>query len=398
VKAAPISLSGNPTYQDLGAREVVYGWSVVITFPIMGRPCTVVLSALLLAAAAVAVDLQLTITRKTPLKGELQELVTFGLLKEMTCDTNGNIFSPSNRKYGDAINSIVRFPSDASSFTTFPIDSNEGLDGGTITDFDLEPSGELFVLARQVLKYSDLEVPVEFGKNFILRYDQNAKILSRRELKLDTNNFTPTGIAVLQDDEILVVGKHLEKDRTFLIAEIFHSDGSLKSRFILNPEGTKTSKGKTASSARVFNPAAIKANGLIYVLRGTTTEPIYILSETGHLLKTIRLKPMDVEFDSAKVLGNELIVSEHPSIIIGVSTGSTLGTRRRRKDLPIFSLETGEIIDRYFWYNETAGLACVTAHFLTFIGQDVSTKGFDWAVFEAMPAGSDKKETSATRR
>jgi hypothetical protein len=308
----------------------------------------VILIASLLAAASVAADIQLTITKKTPLTPEQENLVTFGLLTEMTCDTHGHIFSPSNRKYGNAINAIVRFRPDANSYTTFTIDSNDGLHGGTITDFDLEPNDQLLVLARQVLKCSDLEVPIEFGKSFLIRFDQSGRVLSRRELNLDTNNFSPTGMAVLQSGEVLVVGRHLERDRTFLIVELLRSDGTFKTRFTLNPDGTTTSQGKTASSPRVFFPVAIKASGMIYVLRGTTTEPIYVLSGTGQLQKSIQLKPKDVEFDSAKILGNELIVSERPSTIIGAATGTEPRAGRLRKELPIFSLDTGEIVDAVF--------------------------------------------------
>src|ERR1700704_7017964 len=122
--------------------------ALMLTFYVMGRSAFAALLAVLLVTATFAVDLQLTMIRKTPLKGELEDLVVFGLLKEMTCDSHGNIFSPSNRKYGSAINAVVRFPHDASSFTTFSIDSADGVGGGTVTDFDLESSGELFVLAR----------------------------------------------------------------------------------------------------------------------------------------------------------------------------------------------------------------------------------------------------------
>jgi hypothetical protein len=368
--------------------------ALMLTFYVMGRFAFAALLAVLLVTATFAVDLQLTMIRKTPLKGELEDLVVFGLLKEMTCDSHGNIFSPSNRKYGSAINAVVRFPHDASSFTTFSIDSADGVDGGTVTDFDLESSGELFVLARQVLKYSNLEVPVKYGKSFLLHYDQNGRILSRRELSLDTRNFSPTGIALLQGGDVLVVGRHLEKDKTLLLAEIYFSNGILKTRFTLNPKGTKTSKERTAGSSRVFEPEAIKANGLVYVLRGTTTEPIYVLSETGQLLKTIQLKPLDVEFDSPKILANELIVREHPQSSLTLA-GSVDGTQRRRVDLPIFSLETGEVVDRYFWYNESAGLACAATQSLTFIGQDTSSQ---WAVFETRPIRSGNKENSASGR
>jgi hypothetical protein len=351
----------------------------------MKSPRITILAGLLLpVAAALAVDLQLTVTRKTPLKGELEDRVTFGLLKEMTCDSSGNIFTPSNRKYGSAINAIVRFPRDASSFTDFPIDSDDGVDGGTITDFDLESSGELFALVRQVLKYSDVEVPIEFGKSFLIHYDQAGKIRSRLELKLDTNNFEPTGIAMLQGGEILVVGRRVENHKTFLICEVFLQTGNLKTRFALNPEGTRSSKTGTVLSPRVIEPLAIRANGFVYVLRGTTIEPVYVLSETGQLLKTIHLKLTEMEFDSPKILGNELIVRDH----LRQPPQSTLS---------VFSLETGEVVDRYFWqHNGAAGLACATPPSLTFIGQDVSHEDIGWAIFETLPGGTSRTKPSAT--
>jgi hypothetical protein len=364
----------------------------------MRRVCVVFsVVILLLVTVTPAMDLHLTVTKKTALKGELEDLVVFGGLKEMACDSNGNIFSLSTRKYGSANNAIVRFTHEASFFTKFSVESVESLEKGTITDFELVSNGELFVLARQVLKYSDVEVPIEFGKNFILHYDHSGKVLSQLELKLDTDNFSPTGFALLEGGEFLVVGYRLDKGKTFLIAENFLSTGALKTRVDLNPNGTKTSKGKTVESPRVFHPTAIKAQGLIYVVRGTTTEPIYVLSKAGQFIKSIQLKPSDIEFDSPKILGNGLIVREH-SPFSDESTGTTERAHRPLVNLPIFDMQTGEITDRYIWYNDTAGLACATSSSLTFIGQDISAVTPDWAVFEAKPEGSRKNGSSTTGR
>jgi len=267
------------------------------------------------------------------------------------------------------------------------------LEDGTITDFEVETSGELFALARQVLKYSDVQVPVEFGKNFLVHYENKGKALSRLELKLDGDDFSPTGFALLQGDEVLVVGRRLENGKTLLIAQVFLPNGNLKAKFTLNPGGTNTSKGSTAESMRVFEPIAIKANGQIYVLRGTTTEPVYVLSDNGQLLKTIQLNPKDIEFDSPKVLGNELLVKEHNQ-----PDGIVERTQPRRVNLPIFSLQSGEIVDRYYWFNETAGLACAAAKHLTFIGQDDSTRNLEWTVFEASPVGHAKADSALSGR
>ena len=340
-------------------------------------------------AAAFAVDFRLAITKKTILKGELEDLITFGLLKEMTCDSNGNIFSPSNRKYSSAINAIVRFPFDASSYTEFSIDSLKDLTNGTITDFDLEPNGELFVLARQVLKFSDVEVPMEFGDSFVVHYDKNGQVLSQLRLRLDSHDFSPTGIAVMKGGEYLVVGYHQADGKTFVGAEIFQSGGNLKTRVDLSRGGTKSSKRGTVASLRVVHPAAIKANGLVYVLRGTTTEPVYVLSESGKPINIIQLKPTDVEFDSPMIQGKELIIHEHRAQAEEES-GFKIHVGPQWAYATVFNLESGEIADHYYWNNITASLACRTSRSFILIGQDQSTPDFKWTIFEEEPVGAGK--------
>ncbi len=88
-----IQVSDHATYRDLGVCLLNSDSSFVVTFSAMRRSCFVILAALLVAGIAASVDLQLVVTKKTPLKGELEELVTFGLLKEMTCDSTGNILT-----------------------------------------------------------------------------------------------------------------------------------------------------------------------------------------------------------------------------------------------------------------------------------------------------------------
>jgi hypothetical protein len=351
----------------------------------------VVLSAV---AAIFPATIQLSVTKKVILKGELEDLVTFGLLKEMTCDSEGNIFSPSNRKYGSAINAIVRFTRDATSYMKFSVDSLNDLEDGTIIDFDLEPNGDLYVLARQVLKYSDVEVPIEFGENFIVHFDSRGKLISQLRLKLETTDFAPTGLAVLKDNEYLVVGRRRSEGETFVVTQLFRFDGNLKAKVELNQGRTAASNEKTAGSERGFNPIAIKANGLIYVMRRTTAEPVYVLSETGQLLKSIQLRPSGVEFGSPKIVGNNLIVGEHPQIS-DEETDGAIRRGPRRMNFPIFNLETGDKVDEYYWHEEFLQLACYTPGLLTFIGQDVSKFPGEWAIFEAKPAVSTKAKTAA---
>jgi hypothetical protein len=350
-----------------------------------------------LAAPGLPLSVELVVTKKVELRGPLEDLVTFGLLKEMTCDSRGHIFSPSNRKYGDAINAIVRFTDDAASYRTFSIDELKYLEDGTITDFDLEPNGDLYVLARQVLKYSPQTVPVEFGRTFIVHYDQDGTVRSQVQLKMNTDNFRPTGLAVLKNHEYLVVGRQqISEGKTFMTAQIFEANGNLSTKLGLNRDGTKTSNSGAARSTRVFNPIAIKANGFVYVMRGTTNELIYVLSETGSLLKTIQLKPDSLEFDSPQIIGNDLIVDEHSPLSKETDAGVEVRSGPQRRSFPVFSLETGEIILEYYWHEETLGLACYAPGSFTFIGQDLATNPSGWAIFEARPAGPDRRKPPGT--
>jgi hypothetical protein len=360
----------------------------------MLRLCSAVLAFALLVAEVLPLSMELAVTKKVVLKGDLEDLITFGLLKEMSCDSRGNIFSPSNRKYGDAINAIVRFPHDASSYRKFSIDELPLLETGTITDFDLEPNGDLYVLARQVLKYSDLTVPIEFGENFILHFDEGGSLQSQVRLKLDTDHFSPTGLAVLKNRKYLIVGYRRAEGKTYIIAEIFQSNGNFTAKVELSRGGATTSNSGRMRSTRVYKPIAIKANGFVYVMRGTTSEPVYVLSATGRLNKTIQLKPEGLEFDSPKIARNDLIVSAHAPLSEDPETDINPQLRR----FPVFGLDTGEIVDEYYWQEGSLGLACYTPGSLTFIGQDLTTDPSGWAIFEAKPTSPAQRNLPATGR
>lgn len=349
---------------------------------------SVLLSALAVPAIA-QVEVPLVISRKVILHGELEDLAAFGGVKEMTCDTDGNIFTPTNRKYGSAINSILRITPDAKSYTQFSIDSLPKLVDGHITDFALEPSGDVYALARQVLKYSEVIVPIEFGETFIVHYDRKGNMVGRVRLVLDTNGFEPTSLAVLKGGEYLVIGFARDGDYVRVLAQSFRHDGRLKSKLELSPQRTRSSNGKRIGNMRVIHPVAIKANGSIYVMRGATSEPAYVLSEEGQLRKTVRLRSPGLEFDSPHILNNDLIVHEH-SAVPEEQPGLTLLPGPERVSFPVFDLETGELVQEYYWHEGGVGLACYAKDGLTFMGNTISFPS-EWVIFYAKPAQVDRK-------
>ncbi|MGD0305879.1 MAG: hypothetical protein ABSC71_13730 [Candidatus Acidiferrales bacterium] len=340
-------------------------------------------------------SVELAIASHTPLSADLADLVLFGGLKESYCDASGNIYSRTDRKYGSAIDGVVRFTHAGSSYVKFSIDKLPELSDGTITDFEVEPGGDIYALARQVLKYTPTTVPIEFGHNFIVHFDANGKASAQIRLQIDTSEFNPTGFALLKNGGYLVVGARRADHTTQMAAQLFHQDGSFASKLELDHAGTKSSNGDSLQSTRVVDPAAIHSSGFIYVMRGYTIEPVFVLSEDGKLVKTIQLSPPGIEFDSPKISGDDLMIHAHtpPPEPIGFAGGIPI---RPRADVnyPVFSLNSGAITVRYHWKNESFGVACYQPGHLTFIGQDAAFG--PWEIFEAGPAATSNQHHVAS--
>jgi hypothetical protein len=141
---------------------------------------------------------ELVVSRKAMLTQELEDIVAYGGVREMNCDKNGNIVAPVDRKYTSATNGVLRISPDARSFVRYGIDSLPELRNGDITDFSVEADGNIYLLARQVLQYSDLEVPQKFGHVYVIHYSPEGKVLAQTRLALETKDFEPTGMAVLR--------------------------------------------------------------------------------------------------------------------------------------------------------------------------------------------------------
>ena len=362
-----------------------------------GCPWLAILVIALAPCASAQDEINLVVWKKVNMHGELEDLASFGLLKETTCDAAGNIFTPANRKYGSAISSILRIAPDAKSYKQFSIDPLPKLADGHIVEFALEANGDIYALARQVLKYSEVQVPIEFGEMFVVHFTTDGEAVAQIRLALTANDFEPSGLAVLPRGGYLIVGSKRVADKVIVLAQLFHPDGKLLSKIDLGKEGTIASKQGIVRSLRVLRPTAIKANGWIYVMRGTTAEPVYVLSETGQLKRTLVLKRPGLEFDSPHILKNDLLVHEH-SPLPESKSGIVFRSGPERVNLPVFDLETGELSHEYYWHEETIGLACYSSRVsLTFIGQDVSTFPSGWALFYARPKTAITLEEDITR-
>ena len=317
---------------------------------------------------------QLTVVRKVTLPEALNDDVAFGGLKEMSCDSAGNILAPVNRKYGSATRLVLRIEPDAKTTAQYPIDNVPEVKNGDIIEFTAEPNGDVHLLVRQVLKYSAADEPKSIGDTFVIRYDHGGHLIGRTRLAIHGSDFLPTGIAVLHNGGYLIVGRRYHAGFLQIVSQVFSESGTPGPKLDLNGAGTKPMLGKSVLATRVVRPAALKSNGSIYVLRGSSADPVYQLSDSGQLLKTISLKGPHFEFCDPHVLEETLVARRLP---IGEEGWDTA-------EYVTFNLRTGDPLETLTIRAAGAGLACYRRDALTFMGDDPASPN-SWAILSARP-------------
>jgi hypothetical protein len=314
-----------------------------------------------------------------------------GLKDRMRCDAAHDIYMPANRGYSSAWGSVVEIMADGKQFHSFSLDDIPDLETGHVEDFEITDRGGLYVLAREVRKYSDLEVPVEFGSTYILRFSPAGKLENQTKLNTDFGDAKPSGLAVLKGENFLVASYLYTSDKKVrLFVNIFSSDGSLKRKASISGDGTQASNRGSVGSMSVIRPMTVKSGGLIFVLRGSTRDPIYIFSDSGELTRTVKLQATNVEFTSPKILGNRLVVHrEDPPR----PSGSVL-TEPDLDVFPVFDLDSGALIQQFEW-GQRGELACYDGTTLTVMqqGLDYPAKSY-YTIIDAQPIAAKEAQPS----
>jgi hypothetical protein len=97
---------------------------------------------------------------------------------------------------------------------------------GHIEDFEIANGGSLYVLAREVTRYSDLQVPVTFGSTYLLKFDPLGKLQRQTKLNTDLGEMKPTALAILKGNTFLVAGYSYSPDKTMkLFVDLFSPMG-----------------------------------------------------------------------------------------------------------------------------------------------------------------------------
>lgn len=345
--------------------------------------------------AAAQLETPLTITKTVPLSNQLADIAAYGGLKESACDPAGNLFTPTSRKSGSAVNSVLRIAPDGRTYTRFSIDSLPQLQNGDIADWVVEAQGDVYALAREVVKYSEAQLALKFGDTFIVHWERGGQLVAQVRLLPEGKHFIPSGLAILDDGSYLVAGYERHGWKIKMSAQIFGGDGALRRQLELGRKAAEGSNDLTAASSRVYQPAALKVDGAIYVLRGSSREQVYVISGSGELIRTVALNRAGLEFDSPHIVGNDLIVHAHPAVPDDSEPGSA-SFAPNLVTLPVFDLRTGESAEEYYWSEPALALVCYARDKFTFVGQQSQAGSARWSIVYAEPGSRKKKRGPRT--
>jgi hypothetical protein len=138
----------------------------------------------------------------------------------------------------------------------------------------------------------------------------------------------------------------------------------------------------------VLRPMTVKADGFIFVLRGSTRDPVYVFSDTGELIRTVTLKAANLEFSSPMVFGNQLVVHQHRAA--PTTDGVPVLTEPELNVFPVFDLNSGVLVQQFEW-RQDGELACYDQSDLTIVQQGMDYPDHDyWAIIRAQPGAPTK--------
>jgi hypothetical protein len=160
---------------------------------------------------------------------------------------------------------------------------------------------------------------------------------------------------------------------------LFSPDGVPKRQTLIPNKRTQASNSETVSSMSVLRAMTVKSDGLVFVLRGSTRDPIYAFSDSGELIRTIKLKPENIEFSSPNIYGHQL--NQHKP----ARKSGTMLSERELDIFPVFDLDSGALVREFEW-RQDGELACYDQNGLTIVhqGLDYPANSY-WAIVKAQP-------------
>lgn len=285
------------------------------------------------------------------------------ILVPVKCDANGNIYVRSAHGPGlkAFTRSVTRIKPDGQA-RLISLDSSPELKDLDAYDFAISPDGSVFFTAAAPHAV------------YVVEFDNEGKFKSKT--KLD-HVFQPKHLAVFRDGSFLVAGIELPQGddlRPKAFTAVFDASGKTV-KIVTLPNGRKeTSPGgdeaiEAAREELMFGTVLTGEDGNAYVLRHTAPAQIYVVSPSGSLVRTIKVRaPMNGMLPDA----------------IHLSNGRTLVTFSddRQAMFKLVNSQTGEAIAEYTTTGEIgAAVGCYDGRQFTLL----SSKNKHLSLVEAVP-------------
>jgi hypothetical protein len=237
---------------------------------------------------------------------ELEKTITTQLLapgrySHFRCDSDSNVYL---RVYeGGRLSPVVRVSADGKTTTTFSLPSTHDLTA--IQDFWVASNGEVSVLGEKA--------PDE---GYILFFDADGQYRNAVRLEVPIR---PNQIAVFPSGDLLVAGRepsHHEPHKSLANSSpfvgIFNSRGQLLKRIQLRKDVKPRPKQPGRADLKyaetvVGSTTESDGSGNVYFIRKAADGPVYAVSPSGVIAKTIRLSPpKGAVLSTVKVAGDRL--------------------------------------------------------------------------------------------
>lgn len=292
---------------------------------------------------------------------EGQAFASFMVQMPVKCDAKGNVYFRMHHNtdfYGQPITKISR---EGKSAKPFSIRSAPEFEKGATYDWAVGSSGDVFLLGAKTI-----------GERHIVKFSRDGEYES---VFLLEPYLEPRHIAAFPSGELLVSGSELSpRDREptgKLLLALYDRRGKFVREISLprdaeipgEPTGEPTGERIEGAGYAFSHSTAVAADdGNIYLMRGTTTPVVYVLSPAGTVLRRLVIQPpaQDLRVSTMKAAGGRIAIQ-----FLQVDSEG-----RTEKDIFLMvDAVTGEKFANYVSTPGTGGVwACYTPEGFTFLG------------------------------
>ena len=288
------------------------------------------------------------------------------IMSPVKCDTAGALYMQLPDPKHFLAGPLLKISSDGKDVVRYSLDSVPDIKEVAVMDFAVGSTGEVYFLVSSN------------GNAYVLRFDRDGTYDSTIRLRQD---FAPSRIGIFGTGDLFISGmktRSAASSQRAPASALVSSQGEVLKYIMLRRDLKSSARQKQKWSSQLsdrdFEQAVTGSfiesvdDGNVYVARRTPKGPIFVVSPSGALVRTISLKPPT----NAEL--SDIRVSHGRIAAMFVRKGGSGGIER-----VIFSVidaSTGRAIAEYYHSSASLGaaLACYVPNTFTFLASDESLR------------------------